>query len=64
MALVSKKVSKTSMKLSRAANDSQYDTKYFENKEKLLKKIGFFRTLFLCLCNYLKTEFLQRFFIF
>ena len=47
MALANKKVSKFSMKLSRAVEDSRYDTKYFENKEKLLKNIAYKRDFYL-----------------
>jgi hypothetical protein len=45
MALVNKKVSSKSRKMSRAITDSIYDTKYFENREKLLKNINYRRDL-------------------
>jgi len=45
MALVNKKVSLNSKKLSRAMKDSRFDSKYFENKEKLLKSISFKRDI-------------------
>ena len=40
MALVNRKVSVKSKKLSRAINDSRYDCKYFEKKDLLLKSIS------------------------
>lgn len=47
MALVNRKVSVKvkSKKLSRAINNSRYDTKYHENNEKLLKSISIRRDL-------------------
>ena len=47
MALVNKinnkKASLKSKKLSQAVEESRYDSKYFENKETLLKRISFER---------------------
>jgi len=45
MALVNRKVGLMNKKLSRAIRDSMYDTKYFENKDALLKSISFIRDL-------------------
>jgi len=47
MALVNRKVrvKKSSKKLSRAINDSRYDSKYHENNDKLLKSISLKRDL-------------------
>ena len=50
MALVNKinnkKVSLKNKKLSQAVEESRYDSKYFENKETLLKKISFEQDLY------------------
>lgn len=45
MAIVNRKVSvkANSKKLSRAIDDSRYNNKYFEDKDKLLKSISFKR---------------------
>jgi hypothetical protein len=45
MALVNKKVSLNSKKITRAMKDSRYDSKYFENKENLIKSISLKRDI-------------------
>ncbi len=47
MAIVNRKVivKAKSKKLSRAIDDSRYDSKYFENNDKLLRSISFKRDL-------------------
>ncbi len=45
MALVNRIVSNNSKKLTRAVNDSRYNTKYFENTEALLKKVSYKRVI-------------------
>ncbi|MBY8980190.1 MAG: hypothetical protein KGD72_07350 [Candidatus Lokiarchaeota archaeon] len=42
---INKKISLKSKKLSRAIQESRYDSKYFENKETLLKSISLKRDI-------------------
>ena len=45
MALVNKKVSNNSKKLSQAIRDSRFNAKYFENTDAMLKKISYKRDI-------------------